>query len=131
MLLKQHPVVPLKIFVCMPFKGRTDSDILYSFDRVSEVIRNKFTKPVEIIHNFYEKAPPKGTANPSVWYLGKALEKIANADYLIYIRGVCESFRGCEIEKTVAREYGIKTMGVSTSHAICPDLKKANTCIKK
>jgi len=111
-----------RIFICMPMKDRSDIDIQNSIAKFSDVIRRKYSGPIEIIHNFTMEVPPSSVKNKSVWYLAKAIDKMANADYLAYVRGVGCEYRGCEIEKEIAETYGIKVMGFSTAKHICPDL---------
>lgn len=42
-----------------------------------------------------------------LWFLGKSLELLSNADAIVLGRG-WESARGCRIERECANQYGIK-----------------------
>ena len=61
---------------------------------------------VEIIDSFFENAPYE--AKPA-WYLGESIKLLSTAD-LVYLAKGWENARGCNIERTVAFEYGIPIM---------------------
>ena len=68
-----------------------------------------FDQELELIPNFIEDDPPANT-KPDVWYIGKSIEMMAEADYFICFDTVLvnDVFKGCEIEKQVATTYGIE-----------------------
>jgi hypothetical protein len=114
----------IKVFISIPFRGRTNAEIEKSIIRFGNRIRTDFAaKKVTILHNFiFEKAP--AGVNESIWFLGKALGKLAEADCLVYINDAGTSYKGCEIEKQTALNYGMPVIGMSTLADICPDLIK-------
>lgn len=55
---------------------------------------------------FFQSAPHD--AKP-LWFLGKSLELLSTADVAYFI-GEWKNYRGCKIENTCAKEYGIETI---------------------
>ena len=58
-----------------------------------------------IIDTFIEENTPDNV-NSGLWYLGKSLELLADADIAVFAKGWREA-RGCQIEFKCAKEYGI------------------------
>ena len=93
-----------KIFISQPMKDKTDEFILAEREKAIESAKNYFNEEVEVIDSFFQNAPHD--AKP-LWFLGKSLELMSNADVAIFASGWKE-YRGCKIEHTCAEEYGIK-----------------------
>lgn len=92
-----------KLFISQPMRGKTDEEIMAerttAIQRAEEIVG----EPVEVIDSFFQKAPVE--AKP-LWFLGKSLELLANADVAYFAPGWKDA-RGCRIEHTCAREYNI------------------------
>lgn len=58
---------------------------------------------MELIDSFFKDAPHD--ARP-LWFLGKSLELLSTADIAYFAPG-WKDYRGCRIENTCAKEYGI------------------------
>lgn len=111
----------IKVFLCMPFQDRSNKEIEMSIIRFGNRVRDEFSgKNIMILHSMIREISPDGS-NKSVWHLGKAICILAQADYLAYIPDV-GIYRGCEIEKRIAKDYGIKMIGIGLAKDICPDL---------
>ena len=96
-----------KIFISQPMKDKTDEQILEERERAVSVVKEKFNgEDVEIIDSFFQSAPHD--AKP-LWFLGKSLELLSTADVAYFI-GEWKNYRGCKIENTCAKEYGIETI---------------------
>ena len=96
-----------KIFISQPMKDKTDEQILKERERAVSVVKEKFNgEDVEIIDSFFQSAPHD--AKP-LWFLGKSLELLSTADVAYFI-GEWKNYRGCKIENTCAKEYGIETI---------------------
>ena len=74
--------------------------------KLAEII---FDQNLELIPNFIDDNPPENT-RADVWYIGKSIELMAQADYFICFDTalVNDVFKGCEIERQVADAYGIE-----------------------
>jgi hypothetical protein len=93
-----------RVFISQPMKDKTDAQILDERNRAIETIKKRFgTTDIEIIDSFIEDTPYG--AKP-LWYLGKSIEFLSTADVAYFI-GDWRNYRGCKIENTCAKEYGI------------------------
>lgn len=95
-----------KVFISVPMRGRTEEAIDASIEKMHGIAEFIFGEPLKVIHNNCYYEIPEG-ANPSVYCLGYALQNMAKADYFIGIRN-SKYFKGCNIERDVAKSYGIK-----------------------
>ena len=94
-----------KLFISCPMRGRKEEDIKKSFERMHRIAEAIFDEKLEVIDSFVEEDPP-ASKSVAVWYLGKSIEKMANADYFIGIKDSW-SYPGCHVEWTVADYYDI------------------------
>ena len=96
-----------KLFISQPMRGLTDEEIL----KVREEIRIRAEKtigePVELIDSFIEDYPGEINKSIPVWYLGKSIQFLSQAD-IAYFGDGWKNARGCKIEYEVAEKYGIK-----------------------
>ena len=61
----------------------------------------------EIIDSFIEDPPSHDVIHESLWYLGRSLQFLADADIAYFSQG-WDQARGCIIENMVAQRYGIE-----------------------
>ena len=92
-----------KIFISQPMKDKTDEFILAEREKAIETAKNYLGEEVEVIDSFIKDTPPN--VKP-LWFLGKSLELMADADVVIFAKG-WENYRGCKLEHEAAIEYGI------------------------
>lgn len=99
-----------KLFVSVPMKGRTEEEIKASIQKMKEIAEVYEGEELELIDSYVKDNPPKDN-HQSVWYLGKSLEKLSEADIFI---GIEDDFdwSGCYIKRTTAHRYGIKSYRV-------------------
>lgn len=99
-----------KLFVSVPMKGRTEEEIKASIQKMKKIAEVYEGEELELIDSYVEDDPPKN-ANQPVWYLGKSLEKLSEADIFI---GIDDDFdwSGCYIERITAIKYDIKSYHV-------------------
>lgn len=95
-----------KLFVSVPMRGRTEEEIKASIDKMWNLAEIFEGEELELIDSYIDEECPAGV-NAGVWYLGKSLELLAQADVFIGV-GVWDDFPGCRIENEVADMYGIK-----------------------
>lgn len=96
----------MKVFISQPMNGISDEEIKQERDKIKKFFDTKFKCNVEIIDSFFEKAPH---GVKPVWYLGESIKLLSTAD-LVYLAKGWENARACNIERTVAFEYGIPIM---------------------
>ena len=98
-----------KLFISQPMRGLTDEEIL----KVREEIRIRAEKtigePVELIDSFIEDCPGEINKSIPVWYLGKSIQLLSQAD-IVYFGDDWRNARGCKIEYEIAIAYGIKVI---------------------
>lgn len=98
-----------KVFISQPMRDKTDEEIIAERNAAIEQLKNKYPDTnIEIIDSFMQGAPHD--AKP-LWFLGKSLQMLSEADIAVFI-GDWSEYRGCRIEYTCAREYGIDTVEV-------------------
>lgn len=95
-----------KLFISQPMKGKTDEEILKERELAVKKAEELLKEPVEIIDSFFQGAP--ADAKP-LWFLGKSLELLSNADVAYFAKGWHEA-RGCKIEHNCCLAYEIKTI---------------------
>ena len=93
-----------KLFVSQPMRGKTNEEILAVREKAIASAEQELGEKVEVIDSFFLNAPAE--AKP-LWYLGKSLELLSQADVVYFAKG-WEEARGCRIENTCAIEYGIE-----------------------
>lgn len=93
-----------KLFISQPMKDKTDEEIKVERKRIIDEVKAKYGDDVTVIDSFFEGAPHN--AKP-LWFLSKSLELLSTAD-LAYFAPGWDQYRGCKIEHTCAKEYGIE-----------------------
>lgn len=108
-----------KLFISCPMKGRTDEAIKESMEKMHKIAEIIFGEELEVIDSFIPGTAPDASNRP-VWYLGKSIQKLADADYFI---GISEyRYSGCNIERQIAHEYGIPMTCIS-AYQLMPDIE--------
>lgn len=105
-----------KLFVSVPTKGRKEEEIKASIQKMKKIAEVYEGEELELIDSYIEGNPPKNN-HQSVWYLGKSLEKLSEADVFI---GIDDDFdwSGCYIERITAKRYSIKSYHVPADRVI-------------
>ena len=96
-----------KLFISQPMRGLTNEDILKAREEIRVRAEQLIGEPVELIDSFIEDYPGEINKSIPVWYLGKSIQFLSQAD-VAYFGGDWRSARGCKIEREVADKYGIK-----------------------
>ena len=100
-----------KLFISCPMKGRTEESIKKSMEKMHKLAEIIFDQELEVIPTYIEDNPPENT-NQAIWYLGKSIQLLSEADFFIGVN-YTDVFKGCNVEHDVARAYGIKNVQVS------------------
>lgn len=98
-----------KLFISQPMKGLTDKEILKAREEIKTRAEQAIGEQVELIDSFIEDYPREINKSIPVWYLGKSIQFLSQAD-IAYFGGDWRNARGCKIEYEVANAYGIKTI---------------------
>mgnify|MGYP002515938896 CR=1 FL=1 len=109
-----------KLFISCPMKDRTEEAIKDSMSRMHRIAELIFGEELEVIDSYITDTAPTDN-NRAMWYLGKSIQMMADADYFI---GVAEfGHNGCEVERVTAIQYGLPVELVSTRH-LMPDIER-------
>ena len=98
-----------KLFISQPMKGLTDEEILKAREEIKTRAEQAIGEQVELIDSFVEDYPKEINKSIPVWYLGKSIQFLSQAD-IAYFGGDWRNAKGCKIEYEVANAYGIKTI---------------------
>lgn len=121
-----------KLFVSVPMKGRTEEEIKASIQKMKKIAEVYEGEELELIDSYVEDNPPKNN-NQAIWYLGKSLEKLSEADIFIGIENDYD-WSGCYTERQVAYRYSIKSYHVpgdliiSNYREVCKNADLAESC---
>lgn len=96
-----------KLFISQPMRGLTDEEILRAREEIRFRAEQVVGEPLELIDSFVEEYPGEINKSIPVWYLGKSIQFLSQAD-IAYFGGEWRNARGCRIEHEVADKYGIK-----------------------
>lgn len=92
-----------KIYISQPMRGRSTDDIIAERKAlVADAAVALQTDEVEVLDTYLNGY----TNKPPLHLLALALEKMADADAVIFAPGWCDA-RGCRVEHLAASEYGI------------------------
>ena len=100
-----------KLFISCPMKGRTEENIKKSMEKMHKLAEIIFDQELEIIPTYIEDNPPENI-NQAIWYLGKSIQLLSEADFFIGVN-YTDVFKGCNVEYDVANAYRIKNVQVS------------------
>ena len=112
-----------KLFISCPMINRTKENIQMTFERLHKIAEAVFNESLEVIPTYIEDSPPS-CRTEGLWFLGKSIELLAQADYFI---GICGDnafqYNGCTVEIDAAKLYGVPSYLVPTVFA-APDVAK-------
>ena len=104
----------LKVFISMPMKGKSKSEIDEAFKKESANVRafiaekgykGKRDYDIEIFNGYVELAENSNVRNSALNYLGASLQKLAEADAIWMCKGWLYA-QGCRTERICAVGYG-------------------------
>ena len=99
----------IKLFISQPMRGLTYEEILKVWEEIRAWAEHAIGAPVELIDSFIEDFPGEYNKSIPVWYLGKSIQFLSQAD-IAYFGGDWINARGCKIEYINASAYGIKVI---------------------
>ena len=99
----------MKIMISQPMSGLSLSEIAYRRDKIERKLESLGH---EVINSYFKEFNEENRcdlAHVPVYYLGKALQKMAECDAVYFAEG-WELAKGCVIERAVAENYGLIIM---------------------
>ena len=94
-----------KLFISQPMRDKTEEQIFQERDRAIIAASKDLGEEVELIDTYITEDPPE-VSNQEIWYLGKSLILLAQADIAYFVKG-WKDYRGCKCEHKAAIEYNI------------------------
>jgi len=94
-----------KVFISQRRNQRTEEEMMYEMNNIIETLEETLDDEFEIIDSHIKEEPSKDK-NRSVWLLSKAIEKLAEANIIVFAP-LWELERETEIEHEIARLYKI------------------------
>lgn len=98
-----------RLFISQPMNGLTDEEILATRERLHKQAENYLGEKLILIDSFMEDYPGEINKHVPVWYLGKSIQFLSQADVVYFGKG-WEDARGCKIEYQVADAYGMAVL---------------------
>lgn len=101
----QKTMAKTKVFISQPMRGLSPEYLSAVRSAAISEIRNRMGEDVEIIENIKDL----GEGRSPVWYLGKAIQQMSEADLAYFCPG-WDQYKGCSIEHRICLNYGIEIM---------------------
>lgn len=96
-----------KLFISQPMNGLTDEEILKAREIAKMCAEISLGESLELIDSFIEDYPDESVKNTPVWFLGKSIQLLSEADVVYFAEG-WRNARGCKLEFAIASTYDIK-----------------------
>lgn len=74
-----------KLFISCPMNGRTKEQIQKSMTIAKKCAELKFDEEFEVIDSWIDEEPPKDVKNQRMWYIGKSIELLSQADCCVLV----------------------------------------------
>ena len=113
-----------KLFISVPMKDRTEENIRKSMEKMHKIAEAVWEQKLEVIPSFIEDKPPKDVKQ-SIWYLGKSIQLLADADYFIGVE--YGDYSGCDVELETATRYVLPVYTLPLLVA-APDIIEGKHC---
>ena len=94
----------MKVFISQPMRGLTEEEINIKRQAITDVLTDK---GYTIINSMIEDTPEMMGDNLALFYLGKSLMLMSQADIVYFAKG-WQNTRGCKIERQAAEDYGLQ-----------------------
>lgn len=107
----------MKAFISQPMKDKSEIEISTVRERAINDLKKIYGEDIEIIDSYIAENPPTDCKNIPLWYFGKSIDKLVDADVL-YSCPQWDMNRGCILEHEIAKSYGIKILNYND-----PDLR--------
>lgn len=109
---KINTKLPKLFFISQPMAGKTDVEIAAERTMIKERIKREINPAAIFINSVLDRekmkkeTKDKKVKSESLYYLAKSLELLSTADMAVFAHDWLVA-RGCRIEETAARQYGI------------------------
>lgn len=109
-----------KLFVSCPMRGRTERQIRDTIHQLCDIAEAIFNEKFEVIDTWIADNAP-ACNREQLWYLGKSIQMMSEADAFIGVYDEQKEFDGCIVENYTAKLYGIPQYLVNLAY-VAPDV---------
>ncbi len=96
----------MKVMISIPMDGEMESVIKMKMEKLI----NKFNKlHIEVVDSYFREDPPQEYNNKGLYYMARSIEVMARCDAIFFADGWQRS-KGCQVERLVAQQYGLKIL---------------------
>lgn len=96
-----------KLFISLPMRGHSDEEISLRMHSIYELAIIALGENYELINTMWEDPLPN--PNNQIWYLGKSIQALGEADLVIFAFGWAQA-KGCITERVICDLYKIPKM---------------------
>ncbi len=101
----------LKIFIAQKMNNMRKTNVMMERKFVEDDLRKLYpTVDIEIIDNYSHPEAPENAGR--LWHLGKSIQQLEEADYIVFANTCWLFSKGCFIEKVISKVYGIPTINL-------------------
>lgn len=97
----------MKVFISQPMNGRSDEEILKERREMVEAYEEIYGVDVDVIDSFTKSS--EDLSKGRIWMLGGSIQLMYDADVILFAPKYGFA-KGCIVEETVAKQYGLKHM---------------------
>ncbi len=115
-----------KLFVSLPMRGRTEEAVREEMAELHDICNNEYQTEFELIKNFEHENLPSDISNESIWYLGKSIVNLSEADLVIFSAN-WRNAHGCIVEHMICALYDIPYVELQPGELI--DLDNAEVVV--
>ncbi len=96
-----------KVMLIQPMGNRSEEDIMRERNMFSKILKEY---GYEVIDTYFKENPPQNV-NAGLYYLGKSISAMSEADLVILLPN-WDKAKGCKIEYACTKAYGIETLEI-------------------
>ena len=97
----------IKVFISQGMSNKSSEEIKAVRQEVKEDLHKRLHTEIEIIDSFFEDEIKN---NKPVFLLGKAIQKLSEADLVVFVSNCWQMYRGCKIEYEICKQYEIQSL---------------------
>ena len=97
----------IKVFISQGMSDKSNEEIKAVRQKVKEDISALLHAEIEVIDSYFEG---EAQNNKPVFLLGKAIQKLSEADLVVFVLDCWQKYRGCKIEYEICKQYEIRSL---------------------
>lgn len=97
----------IKVFISQGMSDKSNEEIKVVRQKVKEDISALLHAEIEVIDSYFEG---EAQNNKPIFLLGKAIQKLNEADLVVFVSDCWQNYRGCKIEYEICKQYEIRSL---------------------